>query len=48
MRASTPLAPRLRQGVIFRITRLRQGVICGGVWFARVGLRAREMLAYPY
>ncbi len=30
MRASTPLAPRLRQGVIFRITRLRQGVICGG------------------
>ncbi len=30
MRSSTPLAPRLRQGVICRITRLRQGVICGG------------------
>ncbi len=28
MRASTPLAPRLRQGVICRDIRLRQGVIC--------------------
>lgn len=37
MRASTPLAPRLRQGVICRDTRLRQGVICGGCGLRGLG-----------
>ena len=38
MRASTPLAPRLRQGVICGDIRLRQGVIC-----KECGLRGRGL-----